>query len=85
MTGLETIKKQLRVGPANLAVIPPKLGHHQKGKLKSPSAKVQAAGVSESGHHKFTYEEELIQSIHSASIFGNNEIRNHATCCCKEP
>ena len=53
------------VGPANLAVIPPKMGH-QKGKLKSPLAKDQTVGVN--GPHESTYEEELIQSIHNTSI-----------------
>ena len=40
----------------------------KKGKLKSPSAKDQAVGVSDHGPHEPNYEEELIQSIHSASI-----------------
>ena len=40
----------------------------KEGKLKSPSAKDQAAGVSDSGPHETNYEEELIRSIHSASI-----------------
>ena len=43
--------------------MPPK-----KGKLKSPSAKDQAAGVSDHGPHETSYEEELIWSMHSASI-----------------
>ena len=46
--------------------------HHQrtiqKGKLKSPSAKDQAAGVSDHGPHDTDYEKKLIRLIHSASI-----------------
>ena len=41
---------------------------HKKGKLKSPSAKDQATGVSDHGPHETNYEEELIWSIHSTSI-----------------
>ena len=40
----------------------------EEGKLKSPSAKDQAVGVNKSGPHKYSYEEDLIQLIHNASI-----------------
>ena len=50
---------------------PPRMCHQrtiQKRKLKSPSAKDQAVGISDHGPHELNYEEELIQLIHSASI-----------------
>ena len=59
--------------------------YHQKwatkeGKLKSPSVKDQAVGVSDNGPHKATYEEELIRLIHNASILAMTklEIMQHA-------
>ena len=72
------------VEPANLAVIPPKIGH-QKGKLKSPSAKDQAAGANENGPLKFTYEEELIWSIHNASILAMTKLEIMQCTVAKSP
>ena len=67
------------VGLANLIMKPPRICH-QKGKLKSPSAKDQVAGVSDHGPHDTNYEKELIQLIHSGSILAVTklEIMQHA-------
>ena len=46
----------------------------KKGKLKAPSAKDQAAGVSDHGPHDTDYGKELIQSIHSASILAGTKL-----------
>ena len=73
------------VGPANLAVIPPKIATTKKGKLKSPSAKDLAVGVNESGLHKFTYEEELIQSICNASILATSKLEIMQCAVAKSP
>ena len=53
---------------------------HQRRKLKAPSAKDQAVGVSDQGPHETNYEEELIWSIHSAAILAITklEIMQHA-------
>ena len=72
------------MGPANLVVIPPKMGH-QKGKLKSPSAKDQAVGVKENGSHEPTYEEELIQLIHSTSILAVTKLEIMQCAVAKSP
>ena len=53
--------------------VPPK-EPSKKGKLKSPSAKEQGAGVSDHGPHELNYEQELIQLIHSASILAVTEL-----------
>ena len=45
------------------------------GKLKCPPAKDQAAGVNRSGLHKhYDYVEDLIQSIHSTSIWAATKL-----------
>ena len=41
-------------------------------------------GVSDHGPHETNYEEELIQSIHSASILAVTKLENYAMCSCKE-
>ena len=71
------------VGLANLIMKPPRMCHQRtskKGKLKAPSAKDQAAGVSDHGPHDTDYEKELIWSIHSSSILAGTklEIMQHA-------
>ena len=43
-------------------------------KLKSPSAKDKAARVNKSGPHKHYYEEDLIWSIHNASILAATKL-----------
>ena len=63
------------VGPVN----------HQRGKLKPPSAKDQAAGAKESAPHKFTYEEGLIWSIHNASILAMTKLEIMQCAVAKSP
>ena len=46
----------------------------KNGKLKAPSAKDQAAVVNKSGPHKYSYEEDLIWLIHSASILAATKL-----------
>ena len=70
------------MGPEKLTIIPPTT---EEGKLKSPSARNQAAGVNESGPHKYTYEEELIRSIHNASILATTKLEFMQCAIAKSP
>ena len=49
-------------------MLPMILINHQRWKLKSPSAKDQAAGVNKSGPHKHYYGEDFIWPVHNKSI-----------------
>ena len=53
--------------------MPPK-NYSKMRTLKAPSAKDQAAGVSDHGPHDTDYEKELIQSIHSSSILAGTKL-----------
>ena len=73
------------VGPENLALIPQNYATTKEGKLKSPSARDQAAGVNESGPHKYTYEGELIWSIRNASILATTKLKIMQCAVAKSP
>ena len=42
-------------------------------------------GVNESGPHKYTYEEDLIQSIHNVSILATNKLEIMQCAVAKSP
>ena len=63
-----------------MLTIPPIPVNHQRRKTEVSSARDQAVGVNKSGPHKYSYEEDLIWSIHNASISAATklEIMQHA-------